>query len=253
MLFRLKQCAFLKMNKNISYVLILSLFYFMPLFAHAQQEVNNDLSLKYLVRKSTIVSGKMPVVILLHGFGSNETDLFTLKDSFPGKYLIVSARAPMNVGPDAYQWFGNQTVRGAVEGNPADLKRGRQKIKLFIAEVVKKYHADAAQVYVLGFSQGAMMSYEVGLTSPELVKGIAPMSGKIFNSLKPDIKVSSSLKHLKVFIGHGDADNRVILGSATNAAAYLKKLGISPSLHIYKGVTHSISEQEISDLIKWLN
>lgn len=234
-------------------LLFLSFIYFSPIATQAQNALHTELSLKYLIKEPAVKSGKSPVIILLHGFGSNEADLFDLKDAFPKEFIVVSARAPMAIGPNAYQWFANKQVKGITEGDEADLKQSRNKIELFIKEITKEYHADPAQVYLCGFSQGAMMSYEVGLTSPELLKGIAPLSGKIFDSLKSDIKKSASLNHLKVFIGHGDADNRVDPKFAVNADAYLKKLGLSPSLHFYKGMSHSISDGEIADLVKWLH
>ncbi len=232
--------------------LLLFFFYSSPLAIYAQQTLHTDLNLKYLIKEPAVKTAKSPLIILLHGFGSNETDLFDLAASFPKNFIVVSARAPMSLGPDAYQWFGNKTVKGVTEGDEGDLKRSRNKIKIFIVAIVKQYHADPSQVYLCGFSQGAMMSYEVGLTSPGLLKGIAPLSGRIFDSLKPEVKKSASLGHLKAFIGHGDADNRVDPVSATHAAAYLKKMGMLPSLHFYKGMSHSISDSEIQDLVKWL-
>ena len=238
--------------KSITRLLFIFLFYFSSTAVQAQQEIHNDLNLKYLISNPVAKSAGSPLIILLHGFGSNEADLFELKDAFPKNFIVVSARAPMNIGPNAYQWFGNKTINGVTQGDEGDLKRSRNMIKIFITEIKKKYHANPSEVYLCGFSQGAMMSYEVGLTSPELLKGIAPLSGKIFDSLKPDIKKSASLNHLKIFIGHGDADNRVELSAAVIADAYLKKLGLAPSFHIYKGMNHAISDQEIKDLTSWL-
>lgn len=234
--------------KIVKYILLFCAF--VPAFSFAQSTLKSDLSLKYLISLSTVK--KSPLIILLHGYGSNETDLFTLKNAFPKKYTIVSARAPITTGPDAYEWFHNQTINNQVQGDVKDLKKSRNSIKIFIGELVKKYQLDPAQVYLLGFSQGAMMTYEVGLTAPELVKGIVPLSGKIFDSLKPDISKPAPLKNLKVFIGHGDADNRVPVKLAIQAASDLKRLGALPVLHLYKGVEHSISDQEIADVVKWM-
>jgi phospholipase/carboxylesterase len=211
----------------------------------AQSDIQNDLPLKYLVQEPSIPSAHPPVIILLHGYGSNEADLFSLKDNLPKNLLVISVRAPLPLARDAYQWYRSDNI--------TDIKNSSKAIKSFITAVIKKYHADSSQVYLSGFSQGAMMSYEVGLTSPELLKGIAPLSGKIFESLKPQVQSSAALKKLKIFIGHGDADNRVAYNLAVDAVAYLKKLQLSPEFHTYKGMQHSINEEELKDLAIFLN
>jgi phospholipase/carboxylesterase len=215
-------------------------------------QLQSDLSLSYLVREPSVKTANPPVIILLHGYGSNEADLFGLQSQLPANFIVISARAPITMSENSFQWFRMETVNGVMQGNQQDLKSSREKIKAFIKEATAKYKADAKSVYLCGFSQGAMMSYEVGLTAPELLKGIAPLSGKIFESLKVLIKVSPALKALKIFIGHGDADTRVAYSYATEADSYLKKLGLSPALHTYKGLPHSISQPELKDLSIWL-
>lgn len=222
-----------------------------PAFLEAQ--LQTGLSLPYLVRESSVKVDKPKIMILLHGYGSNEADLFALQSSLPANTIVISARAPIAMGDNGFQWFRMETVNGVMQGNREDIKNSTEKIKSFIKEITLKYKAEANQVYLCGFSQGAMMSYEVGLTTPLLLKGIAPLSGKIFDALKPDIKTSVSLKALKIFIGHGDADNRVAYSYATEADSFLKKLGLSPALHTYKGLAHSINQAELNDLVSWLN
>jgi phospholipase/carboxylesterase len=228
------------------------LFLCICLGAIAQNALQEGLSLKYLVQQPKVKTPHPPIIILLHGYGSNEADLFELKDQLPDNFLIVAARAPISIGANAFEWYESEKVNGVADGKQSDLKNSTAAIKKFITEIVKKYNADAMDVYLLGFSQGAMMSYETGLTAPELLKGIAPLSGRIMPSLKPQIKRNAALKKLKIFIGHGDADNRVPYKDAQAANEYLKGLGLSPVFHTYKGMQHSISEDEIKDLVQWL-
>lgn len=230
-----------------SLILISLLFSFLM-----RAQLQTDLPLSYLVREPSVKTAGPPLIILLHGYGSNEADLFGLQSQLPAHFIVISARAPIAMSENSFQWFRMETVNGVMHGNPEDLKSSREKIKAFISEAVARYKADAKKVYLCGFSQGAMMSYEAGLTAPELLRGIAPLSGKIFESLKPMIKSSPALKALKIFIGHGDADTRVAYSYATEADSYLKKLGLSPVLHSYKGLAHSISQSELKDLTQWL-
>ena len=225
---------------------------FLSFATFAQFTLRKDLPLSYLIAQPKVKTAKPGLIILLHGYGSNEADLFELREMLPADFLITSVRAPMTLAPNAYQWFRSETIKGLKGGNLKDLKTNSDLIKSFIKGAVKKYNADPSRVYLVGFSQGAMMSFEVGLTSPELLKGIAPLSGRIFESLRPQIKPASAFKNFKIFIGHGTADEKVLYHYATEAAAYLKEKQIPAVLHSYAGMQHSINEQEINDLVKWL-
>jgi phospholipase/carboxylesterase len=97
-----------------------------------------------------------------------------------------------------------------------------------------------------------MMSYQIGLQYPELVHGIAPLSGKILASLHSRLKPDDRLKSLKVFIGHGSADTRVAYSGATDAKAVLENLLIVPEFHAYAGAGHTITTAEVADLKHWL-
>ena len=215
-------------------------------------KLNEDLSLKYLVQLPPEKAEHPPVIILLHGRGSNEADLFSLRTKFPKNYLIISARAPYDLGEGRYQWFEINTANGKLDGNVEHLANSRNLLIKFISEIVNKYKADPKRVYMMGFSQDAMMSYEVGLTVPDKLKGIAVLSDNIFESLKPLIKATPALKQLKIFIGHGTADERVNFELAKESNSYLKRLGLNPEFHSYNNMTHQISGEELDDLVRWL-
>lgn len=216
------------------------------------QTLHNDLALPYRVQRPCQASPHPPVLLLLHGYGSNEADLFALKDQLPGNFLVVSVQAPVAMGGNAYQWFRMEAHNGVRDGNRNDLDTASARLRILVPALVKKYQADPGQVYLAGFSQGGMMCYEVALTAPQLFKGIAPLSGKIFDSLKPRIKPNATLRRLQVFIGHGDADSRVAYHCATDALGYLRTLGVPAVLHTYPGLQHSISAQELDDMRQWL-
>jgi len=235
---------------NKSFLVVILCFFTLPIFA--QFTLQKDLPLSYLVSQPKTKTAKPALIVLLHGYGSNEADLFELRDMLPADFMITSVRAPMTLAPNAYQWFRSETIKGVKGGNLKDLKANSDLIKAFIKGAVKKYNADPSQVYLIGFSQGAMMSFEVGLTSPELLRGIAPLSGRIFESLRPQVKPASAFKNFRIFIGHGTADEKVLYQYATEADAFLKEKKISAVLHSYPGMQHSINEQEINDLVKWL-
>jgi phospholipase/carboxylesterase len=215
-------------------------------------ELHRDLSLQYLVHLPARAATHSPVVILLHGMGSNEQDLYSLQPFFPRRYAVVSVRAPYTLGDGHYQWFEGTMVHGRLDGNPQQLALSRARISRFIDEVVKEYGFDQRQVYLVGFSQGAIMSYQVALTEPGKIKGIGVMSGAIFSSFIPQIKPSAGLSRLRIFISHGQADNTIPLAYAQEANQLLLGLGLTPAFHVYPGMQHEINRDALQDLVRWL-
>ncbi|MBX2907920.1 MAG: dienelactone hydrolase family protein [Taibaiella sp.] len=219
----------------------------------ASAQLQTDLSLKYLVQQPGKASAHPPVIILLHGYGSNEEDLFGLRVALPANYLIASVRAPLKADVGGYQWFEREIVNGKYTGKKEHLDQSRKTILKFIGEFTKKYRADPSSVYLAGFSQGAMMSYEAGLTSPANIKGIAVLSGKMPESLIPLINTKDpALKRLRIFISHGTADSRLPFSDGFAAKEQLVKMGFTPEFHSYQGMDHSITNEVMTDLLKWL-
>ena len=145
----------------------------------------NTLPLVHLVRQPIIEAGTPPLLLLLHGVGSNEHDLFELAPFLDKRFLIISVRAPNTLGPGSYAWFEvNFTPQGPAI-NPEQAEASRETLITFIKEAITAYGANPKQVYLMGFSQGAIMSASVALTRPELVAGAVLMSGRILPEIQP--------------------------------------------------------------------
>ncbi|WP_397452407.1 alpha/beta hydrolase [Pseudomonas sp. NA-150] len=227
------------------------LFLFAATAAHAQTPLQTDLPLPYLEQTSAD-SRNQPLVIFLHGSGSNEEDLFDIKDQLPADYTFLSARAPQEVGSDSYQWFSKKPGDGDYDGVTEDLKSSEGLISEFVVKATEKYHTQPDKVFLIGFSQGAIMSYEVALRHPEILRGIAALSGKVLPVLRAELKPDPRLKALNVFIGHGTADQKVPYPGGADANSYLQSLSLHPEFHAYPGIGHTISDTEIVDLNRWL-
>lgn len=208
--------------------------------------------LKYLVREPKIKSENPPLIILLHGFGSNEQDLFALAEHLPGNFLVVSARAPNTLGEGSYAWYHADFSTQKPVYNKEEAEKSRNTIIQFIEELKQKHQFDEKQVYLCGFSQGGIMSYSVGLTKPDLIKGIAVMSGRLLEDVKPLIVKNEKLKQLNIFISHGTNDPVLNIQNARDAVAYLKSLNLNPTYKEYNE-EHTISNQMLNDLVSWLN
>jgi len=237
--------------KKIFHIILLVVLY--SANAMAQDALQEGIALKYLVQMPTEKSAHPPMVVLLHGYGSDEKDLFALRTFCPKNDVIVSARAPYPIQGGGYKWYEMTNVNGVHDGNASQLANSRALIDKFITQVSSAYHADPARIYLMGFSQGAIMSYRVGLTNPALLKGIGVLSGTIYPSLKPMVKNNRALKQLSIFIAHGEADERISFADGKAANEYLKTLGLKPSFHSYAEMGHTISRDVLADLIQWLS
>ena len=216
----------------------------------AQSVLHADLPLQYL-EQSTPGSANRPLVIFLHGYGSNEADLFSLKEGLPASYTYLAVRAPQVLEQGSYQWF-HKKGDGAYDGDSDDLQRSAALLVDFVAKAANKYHTTADRVFLVGFSQGAIMSYEVALRHPPAVRGIAALSGKVLPVLRSQLKADPALDSLAIFIGHGTDDQRLPFTDGSDANRLLSGLGLVPEFHAYPGLGHSISEREIEDLNAWL-
>lgn len=219
--------------------------------AHAEPALLTDLALPYLAAAPAESKDK-PLIIFLHGYGSDERDLLDIKNDLSPGYTYLSVRAPQEVDGGGYKWFTQDTDQAEYEGVTSDVDKSTDLLRTFIQQATEKYQTQPDKVILVGFSQGAMMSYQIGLQYPELVHGIAPLSGKILASLHSRLKPDERLKSLKVFIGHGSADTRVPYSGATEAKAVLENLLIVPEFHSYAGAGHTITTAEVADLKHWL-
>ncbi|TNE80285.1 MAG: esterase [Bacteroidetes bacterium] len=210
----------------------------------------NKPSLEYLYREPKVTVEQPPLLILLHGVGSNEKDLFSLAPHLPDSFLIVSARGPITLGANSYAWYQVDFSTGKPVYDPAQEKASRAKILSFIDELKPHHKFDSSRVYFAGFSQGAIMSYSLGLTHPEKIKAIGVMSGRLLEEVKPEI-AKEKAKSLKVFISHGTRDGVLPIHYANQAQTYLKELGITPVFKQYNE-GHGINAAMLQDLVAWL-
>lgn len=220
---------------------------------NTEMKLMTDLPLNYLVAEPVAGNSSVehrPLIIFLHGYGSNESDLFELKQEFSPDYIYLSVQAPMMLAPGCYQWYGLQPSEQSQVA--ANVLKHSQLLEDFITTAVKKYHTVADKVILIGFSQGAIMSYELALQHPKYVRGIVALSGKILAPLKEKLPPGIDLHGLSVFIGHGTVDDRVYYREATEAHALLEKTSIKPEFHSYQKMGHSITQQELTDVKKWI-
>ncbi|ABQ06260.1 alpha/beta hydrolase [Flavobacterium johnsoniae] len=207
--------------------------------------------LHYVVRQPKVQTTNPPLLILLHGVGGNEQNLFSFAPELPDNFVVVSARGPLTFGPNSFAWFQVDFSTGKPQINAEQAENARKMIIDFIDDLKTEISFDSNQVYLMGFSQGGIMSYSVSLTAPEKIKGIAVMSGRLLPEIKPFIADDKRLEKLKIFISHGKQDAVLNYQYALDASEFLKTKNLNPEFHSYEE-GHTVNKQMFDDVNLWL-
>lgn len=211
-----------------------------------------NLSLYHLVREPKIKKEKNPLLLLLHGYGSNEEDLFSFAAQLPDEYYIISARAPHPLPPYGNAWYAiNFDSDMNKFSDEAQAIVSRDLIAKFIDEIIEHYPIDRDKVTLIGFSQGAILGYAVALTYPEKIDRVLALSGYLNTDIIEKDFHKKDISKLRFFISHGVADQVIPVEWARKAPEFLKTLGLDVEYHEYP-VGHGVAPQNFYDLLSWL-
>ena len=194
-------------------------------------------------------AGVHPVLILLHGRGTNEDDLLELADYLDPRFFVVSVRAPFSFeqGPGGYTWYDVQDVGIP---HPKQFEESYNRLARFVLDVNQNYPVDPQRVFLLGFSMGSIMSLALSLTKPELIRGVVAHSGYIPENTSLQF-AWDRLQNLSLFIAHGVNDSVIPVHFGRRAQSLLSKTQADLTYKEYP-IPHSMSEQSVSDLAEWL-
>ena len=211
-----------------------------------------QLSLAHLARPAkTPVEGQAPLLIQLHGVGSNERDLFEFAELLDPRFVVVSARAPLIAGPDSFAWFD---VRFLPQGNVINveqLRASRDALVQFIGEATAAYQADPQRVYLLGFSQGGMIGLTLALTHPALVAGVAAMSARLPPQVVPWFAPKEEIAGMPLLMTHGTEDQVIPIRDARETRTLLADLPVDLEYHEYE-MGHQVTPTSLDVVFAWL-
>lgn len=211
-----------------------------------------NLSLEYLIREPKIKLEKNPLLLLLHGYGSNEADLFSFASELPEEYYVVSARAPYDLQYGSYAWYAiNFDANENKFSDHEQAKLSRDLIANFIEELIANYPIDKKQITLLGFSQGAILSQAIALSHPDKVQKVIALSGYISEPIFEENYKNNDFSNLKIFAAHGTADQVIPVEWARKTKSFLTTLGIESVYNEYP-IGHGVSPQVFNDFKNWL-
>lgn len=205
-------------------------------------------SLYYIQREPKLAAENAPLLILLHGYGSHEQDLFSFSEELPDEMRIISVRAPHSMGFGGYAWYAINF--DADENKFSDLDQAREslvKIKDLITDLKQQYNP--SKVFLLGFSQGAILSYAFSFKYSNEVNHVVALSGYLIDDLIP-AEMNSQIE-TDYYSSHGVVDQVIPVQWARKAPVYLKSQGLQCDYSEYP-VGHGVAPQNFYSFRDWI-
>lgn len=193
--------------------------------------------------------GPPPLLLMLHGYGSNEHDLMGIAPYLDKRLHIVSARAIFDVG-FGYGWYHLYGVPGNLISDDATRAKSLEVLTKFVGDLPSRIGADPTQVYLFGFSQGAVMSLDLGLTIPHLVNGMIVASGYLDKMVVPQVK-PETLGDLDVLLMHGIEDDLIPVEWGRTVKDYFETTPARLTYREYP-VGHGIHPDALNLIAQWL-
>ncbi len=210
-----------------------------------------DLPLHHLLRRADANASAPWLLVLLHGVGSHERDLFGLAGHVPANFHVLSLRAPNTVGPGAYAWFQFSVTPTGRVIHTVQESASRAQLALTLSQAAQQLGVPASRVVVGGFSQGGIMALSLLLTQPDLMHAALVMHSRLLDEVRADFAPPAELAGKQLWVSHGTADTVMPLASAHAIRAAVEALPLT--LHYAEFPSrHEISADEWDQGMQWL-
>ena len=210
------------------------------------------LPLTFLQRPAAATTPRPWLLVLMHGVGSNEQDLFGLAPQIPERFHVLSLRAPFRMGPGSHAWFdfsiepsGERTINEAQEAQSRTL----------VAQTVESAAAQLGippdRVVVGGFSQGGIMALSLLLSRPELMRAALVWHSRLLAQIVPHIAPADAFHGKHLWLSHGTQDNVIPLAAAQSIRRQVQTLPLRLSYEEFNSA-HEIRPAELAHTVTWL-
>jgi phospholipase/carboxylesterase len=188
---------------------------------------------------------------MLHGYGSNEKDLIQLTPALPPEFRYISPRAPRELDLGMFGWFPIEFTQNGINVDYAAADQALQQLLGFVRELIQQYQPAGNRVFLMGFSQGTVMSYLTAFHAPELLHGVIALSGQLPEKTLPTTSAVPSLRQLPFLVMHGIYDDILPIAKGRAAHEWLEQHVEDLTYREYP-VAHQISDSGITLIRSWL-
>jgi phospholipase/carboxylesterase len=199
--------------------------------------------------------GPHPTILALHGRGASALDLLGLAPYVcGGRFLVLCPQGPvqMPIGPGAvgYAW-----LPPGAPGSPPDMPAilaAREQLHTFLDTALERYPIDQRKLIVLGFSQGGVMAYSLGLGDPQRFAALAALSTWLPPGLLDSLPETAAIQRLPILVQHGSRDELIQVDRARQSVEMLRQLRLPLTYHEYE-MGHEISARSLTAVSTWLD
>ena len=212
----------------------------------------NNISFDYSTKESLSFDKNNKVIIMFHGYGSNKDDLFSFAKFMNPNFLIISVQAPIQMDYNSYCWWSlNYNNDMQLQMDVKQAENSLNELNRFISEDLStKYNFGLNQVYLLGFSQGCMISYALSINFPENYKKAVGLSGKIpYEIINFDEKFDYSNHNF--FCSHGVNDQVIPIEVGRESNRWFSEKNINHKYLEFESA-HGINSENFEQMNLWL-
>ncbi|WP_336697345.1 alpha/beta hydrolase [Curtobacterium sp. USHLN213] len=184
-----------------------------------------------------------PLLVTMHGVGSNERDLLGLAPALPSSWTMASLRAPMPFG-QGYSWYPLGTPGSPALGPVDESVAG-------VLGWIDSVAAEHPRIGLLGFSQGGSMALQLLRARPAAFAFAVSLSGFVVPGVTDSRDEAVAAVRPRVFLGHGDLDP-VIPGEATARTQAWAATNTAVTDRTYEGLPHAVSAAELADVAAFI-
>ena len=205
--------------------------------------------MEYIEYRHSEGSTDKRVLVLLHGYGSNEHDLPGLGSALKGDCTLLSLRAPIGLPFGGHAWFSLYPQERGFKADIPEALKALDRLEQLIEEVIERYAPASGKVWLLGFSQGSMLSQALMLRKSEQIEGVIGLSGYLPDPLIPEA-LPSPEKMPEIFLVHGTEDEVIDVEKARRSHQWYQEQGIQHEYHEFP-IGHEVGTEEIDLMDKW--
>lgn len=212
----------------------------------------NNISFDYSVKESLTFNKNNKVIIMFHGYGSSKDDLFSFAKFMNPNFLIISIQAPIQMDYNSYCWWSlslNNDME--LQMDVKEAKNSLNELNRFISEDLSvNYNFDLNQVYLLGFSQGCMISYALSINFPKNYKKAVGLSGKIPHEII-NFNEKFDYSNHNFFCSHGLNDQVIPIEIGRESDKWFSEKNINHKYLEFESA-HGINSENFEQMNLWL-
>jgi len=203
--------------------------------------------LEYWIREGENSTTKKPVIFLIHGYGSHAEDLFAFAPYLPKNHTVIALQAPLELAPNSYAWYPLFPKQDGTLDSKLEAAWGAvDLIKKNITLLIEKYHLNSLDISLLGFSQGAILSWALAFSNSNFCRRIIALSGLIHESVD-----TSQNPTFLAYAAHGVSDIVIPVEQARSTVLPVSQRFEEIEYHEYPE-GHTVSQENFSKMLNWI-